>query len=272
MYLWHLLQRRCKVKGLWCSNLSQMSQPIQLCLLFFDVYLFLYLGRLSMGYCSHDVGGSEIYVWCPHHWWLVSEFSGILEIEHSSCVSLFLFWSEFLYFMCWYLQNVQKQNHYNADLVQNIDHIMSFSLKRKRKTCLFIVWNPHWVQQTLQFTPLVLELFLMQSHLLWGEFSICALCCCSYSQSLQFSFLVSPGTHHCWVDRGSVIWEACPTPLHMTGHVLPLCESCSRTTLPCLQYPTSSSVYPCPLGQRHMRWHFSAVAGKRTPGSCVTAK
>jgi len=82
-----------------------MSQPIQLCLLFFDVYLFLYLGRLSVGYCSHDVGGSEIYVWCPHHCWLVSEFSGILEIEHSTCVSLFLFWSEFLYFMCWYLQN-----------------------------------------------------------------------------------------------------------------------------------------------------------------------
>ena len=29
----------------------------------------------------------------------------------------------------------------------------------------------HRVQQTLQFTPLVLELSLVQSHLLWGEFS-----------------------------------------------------------------------------------------------------
>ena len=115
--------------------------------------------------------------------------------------------------------------------------------KRKpKKTCLLIVWNPHWVQQTLQFTLLVLELFVIQSHLLWGEFSICALCC-SYSQSLQFSFLVPPGTHHCWVDRGGVIWEACPTPLHMTGHVLPLCENCGQTTSPCLQYPTSSVVY-----------------------------
>ena len=28
-----------------------------------------------------------------------------------------------------------------------------------------------WVQQTLQFTPLVLELSLIRSHLLWGEFS-----------------------------------------------------------------------------------------------------
>ena len=63
-----------------------------------------------------------------------------------------------------------------------------------------------------------MEHTLLQSHLLWGEFSICALCC-SYSQSLQFSFLVPPGTHHCWVDRGGVIWEACPTPLHMAGSV-----------------------------------------------------
>ena len=37
-----------------------------------------------------------------------------------------------------------------------------------------------------------------------------------YSQSLQFSFLVPPGTYHCWVDRGGVIWEVCLTPLHIT--------------------------------------------------------
>ena len=73
-----------------------------------------------------------------------------------------------------------------------------------------LIWSP-WVQQTSQFTPLVLELSLTQSRLLWGEFSICTLCC-SYSQSLQFSFLVPPGTHHCWVDRDDIIWEACPTP------------------------------------------------------------
>ena len=72
------------------------------------------------------------------------------------------------------------------------------------------------IQQTLQLTPLVLELSLIQSYLLLGEFNICALCF-SYSQSLQFSFLVQLGTHHCWVDRGSMIWEACQTPIHMTG-------------------------------------------------------
>ena len=75
-----------------------------------------------------------------------------------------------------------------------------------------------WVQQTSQFTPLVLELSLIQSRLLWGEFSVCPLCC-SYSQSVQISFLVPPGTHHCWVNRGGMIREACPTPVHMADSV-----------------------------------------------------
>ena len=60
----------------------------------------------------------------------------------------------------------------------------------------------------------------IQSHLLWGEFSICALCS-SNSGSLQFSFLVPPGTHHCWVNRDGMIWEVCLTPLHMASSVMP---------------------------------------------------
>ena len=48
------------------------------------------------------------------------------------------------------------------------------------------------VQQTLQFTPLVLEL----SHLLWGE---------SIAFSAAFTIFVPPGTHHCWVDRGGMV-------------------------------------------------------------------
>ena len=52
-----------------------------------------------------------------------------------------------------------------------------------------------------------------------GDNSAFADICCSYIQSFQFSFLVLPGTHHCYVDRASVIWEACPTPLHMAGSV-----------------------------------------------------
>ena len=81
----------------------------------------------------------------------------------------------------------------------------------------------------LQFMPLVLELSLILFHLLWEEFSICALCC-SYSQSLQFSFLVPPGTHYCWVDRGGVMREACPTPLYKTVS-LAMCYHCVRVAV-----------------------------------------
>ena len=70
-----------------------------------------------------------------------------------------------------------------------------------------------WVQQTRQFTPLVLELSLIRSHLLWGEFSVFSAANAIHNSS----FLVPPGTYHCWVERGGMIWEACPTPLHMDG-------------------------------------------------------
>ena len=84
--------------------------------------------------------------------------------------------------------------------------------------CIFIAWYPLEFSRLHNEHPLVLELSLIQSHLLWGEFSIWALCC-NYSQSLQFSFRVPPSTHYCWVDRRDMIWEACPAPLHMAGSV-----------------------------------------------------
>ena len=73
----------------------------------------------------------------------------------------------------------------------------------------------HRVQQTSQFTPLVLELSLVQSHLLWGEFSAFSAAIAIHNSPL----FVPPGTLHCWVDRGGMIWKACPTPLHMAGNV-----------------------------------------------------
>ena len=73
----------------------------------------------------------------------------------------------------------------------------------------------HRVQQTSQFTPLVLELSLVRSHLLWGEFSAFSAADAIHNSPL----FVPPGTHHCWVDRGGMIWKACPTPLHMAGSV-----------------------------------------------------
>ena len=59
----------------------------------------------------------------------------------------------------------------------------------------------HRVQQTSQFTPLVLELSLVRSHLLWGEFSAFSAAIAIHNSPL----FVPPGTHHCWVDRGGMI-------------------------------------------------------------------
>ena len=56
------------------------------------------------------------------------------------------------------------------------------------------------VQQTLQFTPLVLELSLLQSHLVWGEFSAFS----AANAIHNFPIFVPPCTHHCWVGRGSM--------------------------------------------------------------------
>ena len=58
---------------------------------------------------------------------------------------------------------------------------------------MFIVQISLWVQLTVQFTPMILEHIRLQSHILWGEFSIHTFGC-SYSQSSQFSFLVPPIT------------------------------------------------------------------------------
>ena len=89
------------------------------------------------------------------------------------------------------------------------------------------------IQQSVQFTLLVLEHALLQYYLLRGEISICALCYC-YRQSLQCSFIVLLGTHHCWVDRDSMEWKVFPTLLHMnsSGNQTPDVESNVWSTKP----------------------------------------
>ena len=72
----------------------------------------------------------------------------------------------------------------------------------------------HWVQQTSQFTPVVLERSLMQSHLLWGEFNAFSAANAIHNSPIA----VPPGTHHCWVDRG-MRWEDYLTSTHMDGSV-----------------------------------------------------
>ena len=84
--------------------------------------------------------------------------------------------------------------------------------------CMFIVLISPRVQQTAQFTPLVSELILIRSHLLWEEFSAFS----AANAISQFSiFFVPPGTHHCWVDRGGLVWEVLPnTSTHEATSVI----------------------------------------------------
>ena len=64
-----------------------------------------------------------------------------------------------------------------------------------------------------QFTSLALTHSLIQSYLLWGEFSAF-----SASNAIHNSTIfIPPGTHYCWVGRGSMEWEVCPTLLHMAN-------------------------------------------------------
>ena len=39
--------------------------------------------------------------------------------------------------------------------------------------------------------------------------------CISYIHNSPF--VIPPGTHHCWVNRGGTIWKVCPTPVHVAG-------------------------------------------------------
>ena len=61
-----------------------------------------------------------------------------------------------------------------------------------------------WVQQTVQFTPLVLEQTPVQSNLLWGEFSAFSVPRTNHYNS---AFFIPLGTHHWCVSRGSMEWE-----------------------------------------------------------------
>ena len=91
---------------------------------------------------------------------------------------------------------------------------------------MFIVLISPWVQQTAQFTPLVSELSLIRSHLLWGEFSAFS-AANAISQFSIFSFhqvpITAGWTEAFWYER------FCPTPPH-TSNFSDLRE---LVTLPC---------------------------------------
>ena len=79
---------------------------------------------------------------------------------------------------------------------------------------MFIVWYPIEFSILHNLHPWYWN-SLIRSHLLWGEFSAFSAAIAIHNSPL----FIPPGTHHCWVDRGGMIWKACPTPLHMAGSV-----------------------------------------------------
>ena len=77
---------------------------------------------------------------------------------------------------------------------------------------MFIVWNPREFSRLYNLSPWYWN-SLIQSHLLWGKFSTFF----AANAIHNFQIFVPPGTHYCWVCRGSMEWEVCPTLLHTTS-------------------------------------------------------
>ena len=74
-----------------------------------------------------------------------------------------------------------------------------------------------WIQQTVQFTPLLLEhtfysLISSGKNSAFGNFAAAA------ANHYNLAFLFHQVPYHCWVRRGSVDWEVCPTLLNMTSN------------------------------------------------------
>ena len=101
----------------------------------------------------------------------------------------------------------EKSNMYcNTEAQQWIQTCNQKSCQRT-SICMFIVWYPCEFSRLHNFTPMVSELSLIRSHLLWGEFS-------SFLQSAANAihnspFFDPPCTHHCWMDKGASSLDVC---------------------------------------------------------------
>ena len=109
-----------------------------------------------------------------------------------------------------------------------------------------------WVQQTSEFTPLALEFSLIRSHRLWGEFSTFSAANAIHNSPI----FVPPGTHLCWVGRGSMEWEVCPTLLYIT--------SSGNRALDLILSPT-----PYPLGHM-LPWKLCVSFTLSSSLNCIT--
>ena len=110
-----------------------------------------------------------------------------------------------------------------------------------------------WVQQTSQcYTPGIWNSLLHGLISSGGEFSAFSAANAIHNSPI----FVLPGTHHCWMGRGSMEWEVCPTLLHMIS-------SGNRTPDLLILSPT-----PYPLGHK-LPYFESHMLNKMCKGMAV---
>ena len=122
------------------------------------------------------------------------------------------------------------------------------------------IWNANvdvyslkslWVQQTIQFTPLVLELSLIHSHLLWGEFSTFSTTNASHNFPIfhstryplllgglrQYGMRILPDT-----STHDQEWESNPTPSDLKSNALSTWPRAPITTTGVTHYTFTSTL------------------------------
>ena len=100
-----------------------------------------------------------------------------------------------------------------------------------------------WVQQTSHNLHLWYWNFFFYSLISSRENSAFAFFAAAKANHYNFSFLIAPSTHHCCVDRGGVVWEACATPLHIMWPCVTICVGLVIRPARLSQYMGSLVVY-----------------------------
>ena len=92
-----------------------------------------------------------------------------------------------------------------------------------------MVWYPRDISRLHNLHPWYWNPFLYGLISPWGEFSAFS----AGNANHNAPIFISPGTHHCWVGRGSIEFEVCPTLLHMisSGNWTPDLLILSQNTL-----------------------------------------
>ena len=99
----------------------------------------------------------------------------------------------------------------NDKTIMNINISINVNVNVSVNVEVYSLKSP-WVQQTLQFTPLILELSLIRSHLLWGEFGAFSAADAIHNFS---NFRSTRYPSQLRGQRQHVYERFCPTPLHI---------------------------------------------------------